>query len=403
MGQNVNYPNGNVMETMMSGANPAPNGSLTQGDIDAVYERWDPAAVLVGGKTLSEQGTLLTHVEYDTDKQIVPTAHFNGHAVCMTGDYILTGLNEGQPASPTLFEFYRKHSDPERSAINCWWLSEGLGAYPSLNYSKDPDYGAQYGANYFNSQTIFRGEGLNYLGNANSFSSDAVDRINGLRGFLDGSFDKTASDLPGIQNTEGNRERIRQFISDMINKGFNGIDLPIPNGTPINRVNSDLTNIAYAWEVMQEFQPELMVINTTGLDICHSDFSAYVQNVHKADYGIGWLWNQIQNHPNLQDDTIFVCIPEHGRNSVPNSIVDSNGLFAYDHTNDQNSREVFMLIAGPSSVVNQNLVMDENSNYPGGKIPQTIDAVKSIAHILGFNDSIPSKYLDGRVLTEAFV
>ena len=92
----------------------------------------------------------------------------------------------------------------------------------------------------------------------------------------------------------------------------------------------------------------MLVINTTNLDICHSDFSSYLSLLHRADYGVGWLWDKIQSHPVLANDTIMICIPEHGRNAEPNAIPDSNGLFAYDHTSDENSQDIFGLIVGPA-------------------------------------------------------
>jgi len=113
--------------------------------------------------------------------------------------------------------------------------------------------------------------------------------------------------------------------------------------------------------VLETFAPELTVINTFNLDICHSDFSNYIKFLHKADYGIGWLWDKIQSHPEMQDNTIMVCMPEHGRNLLPNNLVDSNGLVAFDHTNDQNSREIFTVIAGPASVVKQNNIVGTSS------------------------------------------
>jgi hypothetical protein len=150
---------------------------------------------------------------------------------------------------------------------------------------------------------------------------------------------------------------------------------------------------------MDEFTPELMVINTTNLDICHSDFSSYLSILHRADYGMGWLWDKIQSHPVLANDTVLICVPEHGRNGEPNAILDANGLFAYDHTGDENSRDIFCLIAGPPGIVNQGTVIG-SADSPVG---ETIDIVPTIGHILGFKDEIPPFMLPGTVLDGAFV
>ena len=84
---------------------------------------------------------------------------------------------------------------------------------------------------------------------------------------------------------------------------------------------------------------------------------------------------------------------------LTNSLIDANGLAAYDHTSDANSREIFSLIVGPSGVINQN----QSFGTAGTPIGESIDVVPTIAHILGFYDDIPTGMLPGRILTEAFV
>jgi phosphoglycerol transferase MdoB-like AlkP superfamily enzyme len=92
-------------------------------------------------------------------------------------------------------------------------------------------------------------------------------------------------------------------------------------------------------------------------------------------------------------------MPDHGRNQSPNNIYDSNGFRAFDHTSDDNSRRVFALIAGPSNKVVQN----QSLGSIGNPVGQTVDIVPTIAHILGFNNQIPSGMLQGSPLLQAFV
>ncbi len=372
---------GNVMENMLTGSRPGAN---------VVYDRWAP----VLATPLQQRGTLFKELRYTTG----PTGHYNGHTVAITGNYTDTGLNLNvNPQYPTVFEYYRKHTDPAKSAINCWWLSEGLGPYPSLNYSRDSKYGAAYGANYMRPATMFGDIGFEYLTAAEKYQPDDVDRIYKLKAFLDSNFEKEASNLPGIQNTVQDREAIKGFI-----KGIVDLTIPFEAATPggsFQTLNGDLVNISAAWQVLKAFKPELTVINTFNLDVCHSDFSLYIDFLHKADYGIGWLWDKIQSDPVLANDTIMICMPEHGRNEVPNNLRDGNGLAAYDHTSDDNSRRTFALIVGPSGKVKQNQVIGSVANPVG----ESIDIVPTIAHILGFDSAIPSGYLPGRILNEAFV
>ncbi|MFK8005684.1 MAG: hypothetical protein AB8H03_04905 [Saprospiraceae bacterium] len=383
MNQNSSLPAGNVMNNMLTGAEPSSN---------LIHDPWTP----VLNTPLMEQGTLFKEVLYKNG----PTGHYNGHTVAMTGNYTETGLNLNiNPDFPTIFEYYRKHSDPNESAMNAWWISEGLGPYPSLNYSQSTSYGAQYGANYLRPQSILGNAGQSQLGNAVSYQPDDVDRINRIKNILDNNFAQAGEQLPGIQNTPENREQIKNFLLQKIEDTANGnLDVATPGNNP-NLLTGDLINISAAWQVMDEFTPELTVINTTNLDVCHDDFSAYLYFLHRADYGIGWLWNKIQSHPILADDTIMICMPEHGRNLDRNNIVDANGLGAYDHTGDDNSRRVFAMIVGPDDKV----VQGQALGSPNNPVAESIDVVPTIAHILGFKDSVPAELMPGRVLDEALI
>jgi hypothetical protein len=381
---NQGFPTeGNIMRNMLAGAAPTTN---------FVYNQWNP----VLNTPLSEQGTLFKEVYYQSG----PTGHYNGHTVAMTGNYTETGLNLNiNPEFPTIFEYYRRHSDPAKSAKNAWWISEGLGPYPSLNYSRHPAYGPAYGANYLRPASMFGTAGYNQLSSAVNYQPDDVARIHKVKAMLDNNFDLAADALPGIQNTTDDREVIKTFYLDLIDQIEAGtLEVPTPNND-YNLLTGDLIALTGAWAVLDEFQPELMVVNTTNLDVCHSNFSQYIDFLHKADYGVGWLWDKIQSHPVLKDDTIMICMPEHGRNLDFNNLTDQNGLRAYDHTGDANSRRLFSLIVGPEDKVIQGQSLGTIANPAA----ESVDIVPTIAHVLGIHEDIPGYLLPGRVLEEAFI
>jgi len=381
--QNSLFAAGNIMNNMLKGNAPSSN---------LVYTPWSP----ILSNPLSKQGTIFKEMRYTQG----PTGHYNGHTVAMTGNYTETGLNLNiNPSNPTIFEYYLKHNSPSQTALKAWWLSEGLGPYPSLNFSQHPMYGPMYGGNYLHPGTIFT-QAYQFLQNAENYQPDDVSRISKLKTFLNQNFDKVASDLPGIINNDSDKELIKNFITNSIQEAENGtLDLPLPPGTLSNELTGDLINIAAGWQVIKNFKPEITVINTFNLDNCHSNFSNYINFMHKADYGVGWLWNKIQSDPVMSNDTILICMPEHGRDESPNSLVDSNGLSAYDHTSDFNSRRMFSLISGPQGVVNQDSTIGSLS-VPVG---EPIDIVPTIAHILGFYNDIPNGFLPGSILNQAFV
>ncbi|MCB0644809.1 MAG: hypothetical protein KDC44_24355, partial [Phaeodactylibacter sp.] len=266
-------------------------------------------------------------------------------------------------------------------------------------YSRFSGYGPAYGANYLRPASTFGQAGFNSMANAINYQPDDVERILKIKRILDNNFDQTADNLPGIQNTPEDREAIKTFYLDVIQKIQSGtIELPIPAGAPTN-VTGDQIAITGAWEVLDRFTPELTVVNTTNLDICHSNFSLYLNFLHQAYYAVGWLWNKIQNHPVLKDDTILICVPEHGRNLDPNNLVDGAGLRAYDHTGDYNSRRIFSLVVGPPDKVIQGQSLGSNGNPAA----ESIDIVPTIAHILGFGEDIPPGLLPGQVMEQAFI
>lgn len=161
-------------------------------------------------------------------------------------------------------------------------------------------------------------------------------------------------------------------------------------------MNSDIQTVLKARSVIEEYQPELLVLNLQGADICHSNFTQYCNNLHKADFAISKLWESIQNTPGMANNTIMIVAPEHGRDLRKNEIADQFGQLGIDHSGDKTSREIFCMIAGSPNKVIQNQIISATSG-------ESIDILPTIAHILGFADDISAGMLPGRVLEEAFV
>jgi hypothetical protein len=157
-------------------------------------------------------------------------------------------------------------------------------------------------------------------------------------------------------------------------------------------------NVFFAEEIIKYLAnlnraPELLVVNMQDVDICHTNFTQYCNNLRKADWAVAHLWNTIQNTPGMANDTILIVAPEHGRNNAANSIVDAYGRFALDHTapdpsqgGDQMSRDIFCLVAGPPAVVQQGQVINAT-------VGESIEIVPLASRILGYDSDIPSGLL----------
>ena len=347
------------------------------------------------GSPLQTKGTLFKEFRYNNG----PTGHVSGHHTALTGVYTTNDLSIDEPPKfPTIFEYYRKHNSPTMSALNAWWISDSLGPYPSLNFSSDSNYGALYGANYIQPATLLSQAGYNVLAKPKIFSANEQTAVKGIRTILDKNFGHSyKGGDAGVINTETDRASLQTYINSSFADAAGGL-YNDPWGVGAAVMNNDMFNIFIAEKVMQQFKPELLVVNMQGVDICHSNFTQYCNNIRKADYALGHLWNTIQSTPGMMNDTILIAVPEHGRNSTSNTVMDSFGRYAIDHTNDAMSREIFCLVLGPAGIVKQNQVI---STVAG----ESIDVVPTIADILGFYNDIPANYRGsmGSPLTQAFI
>lgn len=340
---------------------------------------------------LQTQGTLFKEFRFSDG----PTGHYNGHTTAITGQHTNTALNlRAAPDMPTIFELYRKHTSPTVSATNAWWISHTNNLYPLLNYSTHPQYGPAYGANQISPNQLFSGSGQNALGTDFTIDPDINEELEKLRYFSNSQFEIPFSEAAGLANNTAGREQIQAFISQMVQEAKSGQHnnpWSIPSG-----MNADMMNIFYAEQVIQEFKPELTVVNMFGVDIAHSNFTEYCNNLRRADWAVAHLWDTIQNTPGMANDTLLIVAPEIGRNQTPNSIIDVNGRYALDHTTDDAvAREIFCLMVGPNGVVQSNQTVN---NVTG----QSVDIVPTIADALGFGADV-SGILPGKVLNEAFV
>lgn len=377
--ESVMKASGNLMTAMLNG-----NESIASdiaGSLDPVPS--SPLAL-----PLQNYGTLFPGFRYKEG----PTGHFNGHTVALTGAYTTNDIViKEHPKVPTIFEYYRKHNSPQHTALNSWWVANTLGPYPALNYSNAAGYGAAYGANFIAPTAIYGGAGQASIQNILNLSSNEQDAMLNMRSFVNQNFSRPYVDgAAGVTNTESDAALINSFISDLFLQ--NTVN---PWGIS-GGMSNDMLNVFFAEEILKRFKPELLVVNMQDVDVCHFNFTQYANNLRKADYSVAHLWNTIQSTPGLANDTVLIVAPEHGRNLNGNNSIDVNGRPALDHTadvnvlqGDQTAREIFCMVVGPPSVVQQGQVVGNNITQPIG---HSIEIVPAIANILGFDNEIPLSF-----------
>ncbi len=383
--ESMQQADGNLMRNILSGTQPI------SGDIAAGMSPLPSPS----GLPLQNYGTLFKEFRYNNG----PTGHVSGHHTAITGVYNSNDLNINLPPTyPTLFEYYRKHTTPSKSALNAWWISDSLGPYPALNFSSDSNYGALYGANYIQPASLISQSGYNALGNPKTFSATEKTVVKGIRTILDKNFGRSYnSGSAGVVNLESDLSALETYINSSFTDAAAGL-YNDPWGVGASVMNNDMFNIFIADKILTQFKPELLVVNMTGVDVCHFNFTQYCDNLRKADFAVSQLWKTIQSTPGLMNDTILIVAPEHGRNSTSNTVMDAHGRYAVDHTNDAMSREIFCLVVGPAGVVKQNQVINTVEG-------ESIDIVPTVADILGFYNDIPGSYRSnmGSPLLQAFV
>jgi len=368
---------GNVLYNMLPGDGP---------EIKIVYGT-DTLDGQPGGKPIDrilstpllQQGTLFQESRFSQ----AGTGHFGGLSTGVSGYYGVTQGLQQRPEHPTIFEYLRRHAGFK--ATDVWFIGNGIGgSTPLLNHSAHPDYGSDYGANFFAPTVTFGEEGQQHLKGFKSYHPDEeLDPVRQMRAFLDQAFLRDGRTLPHLNNTEEEKESIKNFIKNTFERLEAG-QIAFP---PVAD-NDDLQTVGYTTEVLKWFKPKLTVVNMSGVDTCHSSFTGYLKALHRADHAVGHLWNFIQTQvPEMAGRTAIIIQPEHGRNLESNGILDENDWRSFDHDSDENSRRIFTMMAGPG--IDGNLILGDEGQPKG----DAADVVPTIADLFGIKNEVLSKGL----------
>jgi hypothetical protein len=376
-GQNENVE-GNIMYNMLTGAPP---------DDKIAYGQDDDVNNIIGGipinpilqTPLDQLGTLFPEVRFSRGG----AGHFNGLSTGVSGNYYVTQGLRNRPQSPTIFEYLRRHAGFK--ATDCWFVSVGIGgSRPLLNFSAHSEYGRRYGGNFIAPTTTFGEPGQAHFKDFKNYHPDTEwNMILEMREFLNQNFKHEGLEIPHLYNDNGEEDQIKEFVKRMFEKVDAGtIALP-----PVND-NGDLKTVGYAVELLNWFKPKLTVVDMSNIDVCHSDYTSYLKNLHRADHGVGFLWREIQRIPEMAGKTTMIVMPEHGRDLNPNPIQDDNDWYAYDHSgNNENTRRIFGLMVGPG--------IDGGLRVGAPEMPtgDAADIVPTIAELFGVKDIVASQGL----------
>lgn len=369
--QNETIP-GNILYNMLAG--DAPTDKIVYGTNGSRPGEIPIPSIL--STPLSQQGTLFQEM------RATQVGHFGGLNVALQGNTLYSQGLKQRPLNPTVFEYLRRHAG--LPATDVWFVGNGIGnSVPLLNHSSHQDYGVKYAANFLAPSVTFSELGFKHLADAKVYHPEyELDPMYKMKFFLDNNWERVAETITGIGNTPEEKQDIKQFIDDLLDMTQNNtIAMP-----PVSDIG-DLQTIGYTCEVMKRFTPALTVVNLNNVDTCHGDFTGYLRNLHRADHGVGFLWDYIQSQiPQMANDTVMMVMPECGRNTSPNPILDENDWYGYDH-NDANSQRIFGMMVGKG--VPQNLTRGSQ----GSPLGESADVCLTIAEILGIKETVASQGL----------
>jgi len=361
---------GNILYNILEGA--APSSKIAYGTTPAGQPNGSKPIPKILSQSIQKQGTIFAEM------RAISGGHYGGLNSLITGSRVEGQGLKVRPVNPTIFEYARRFAGYK--ATDTWFIGNTISnSVPLLNSSKHPDFGLTYGANFFAPGITFGSDGYAALANAKVYHpQEELEPTYKMKNFLDNTFNIKKGDMPGIRNTDDEKIRIREFIANTFQRQASG-QIPMP---PVS--GGDGTTIGYAAEVLRVFKPKLLVVNLSNIDGCHSNYTGYLQSMHRADHAVGFLWNYIQTQiPEMSGKTIMTFAPECGRNYQHNPIKDENDWYGYDH-GDANSLRVF------GGMVGQNVPADLMVGSEVNPVGKVTDMTLTIADILGFKDEVKS-------------
>lgn len=369
---------GNILYNLLTGAPPSDK---------IAYGRDDTANNIIGGipidpvlaTPLDQLGTLFPEVRFSKGG----AGHFNGLSTGVSGNYYFTQGLRNRPSSPTIFEYLRRHAG--FNATDCWFVGVDIGgSRPLLNFSDHADYGRRFGGNFIAPTTTFGSPGMAHFMNFKNYHPETEwNMILEMREFLNQNFVQEGLEIAHLYNGTDEEINIKEFVKSTFQK-VNAGNVTLP---PVND-NGDLKTIGFAVELLKWFKPKLMVVDLSNIDVCHSDYTSYLKNLHRADHGVGFLWREIQRIPEMAGKTTLLVMPEHGRDLEHNPIQDDNDWYAYDHSgNNENTRRIFSLMVGPG--IDSGLRV----GGPDNPVGDASDIVPTIADLFGIRDIVMNKGL----------
>lgn len=320
-------------------------------------------------KELTKRGTLYRNMVLDRIDD-VETSHGQGTLYLLTGKYEKfkdeAFLGERFEAKvPTIFEYLRKSYDiPEHQTLIV--NGEDRTQEEFYSFSNHHLFGASFKSatlSLFRFKTWLLKEGLEegkWAGKELAKKEQEFEKMTSLDY-------RTKGNLHANENLNDFWARWKQHYGES--------GLVNPRG---DRLLTELT----LWS-MKHLQPRLLMINYNDPDYVHwGNMSHYTRGISVIDHGLRDLVTAVEANPFYRDNTIFVVVPDCGRDSNPLVSVPCQ-----HHFGSKSSHEIWALLFGPG--------------IPKSKVIDREVQQISVASTIGTFMKTPTAHTEGPVLEEA--
>lgn len=274
--------------------------------------------------------------------------HYVATASLATGVYeTINNFASLPPASPTVFEYFRKGL--KRPSSDAWVVAPSNG-FNRIGESSHRSFGPGTGARVILPKHL--------LSAATSGNSD-------YQHLLRDNYE-TPYYSPEL---EGNEFQLQQLE--------NILKLSVGDfKTHAQTLSSpDELSLYIARQLMRQVAPSLLWITMHDIDVAHAGaYSLYIEGIQRTDRLCSELWKTIQSEPEYAGRTTLFILPDFGRDSDEDA--GGNG-FQHHRTGDVLSRTTWMLVAGPG--IREGVVFD--------RAMESTDLVPTVGAMFGFSPS----------------
>jgi hypothetical protein len=307
------------------------------------------------------QGVLFNNVEI-ASRPGIDTSHGQGTLYLLTGEYDhyedishKPFADRFEPKIPTIFEYLRKEYDvPEHQALIV--NGEDRINEEFYTFSNHHLYGVHYRSTvlslYRFKTYLLRQE----LQNPKLPEEERVAR------------EKRLAEM----ESRDYRVRDRQVVSPELDafwdswRGYYGT-------TGLVNPRGDRVLTALALRALKELRPRLMMINYQDPDYVHwGNPQFYTRAISIIDEGVRELYHAAQADEEYRDNTVFVVVPDCGRDNNRGMAVPFQ-----HHFNSKSAHQIFAVLAGP-----RKFVPHARRTYTG--LQQQISVAATVGEVMGF-------------------